>query len=206
MAVLRKFTEQEALNAAVSGVWDIKTSHTSGESTSSASYQGESRVTTPGSISYPLTVKFLKADIPDKADEDSTALVHVKKGLDSIPYTTISGSYTSNDGSSLNVVLQSGAALTPGEDILIGMNFSQDDDQHVDVSGYSSILVHCSNLSGNHIKFNFSKSQQDTSDSNDLKLAANTLYSIVIPRGLGSTIYFNYKSTGSNTEVEIALT
>ena len=59
---------------------------------------------------------------------------------------------------------------------------------HVDVSGAGQIGV----LAAGQIYFNFSSSQTDVETDDDLKLPANTLTFITVPRGLGSTIYFNH--------------
>ena len=49
------------------------------------------------------------------------------------------------------------------------------------------------------IYFNFASSGTDVNASNDLLLPKNTLTFITVPRGLGSTIYFNYNSTSTTT-------
>ena len=49
------------------------------------------------------------------------------------------------------------------------------------------------------IYFNFAYSGTDVNASNDLLLPKNTLTFITVPRGLGSTIYFNYNSPSTTT-------
>ena len=49
------------------------------------------------------------------------------------------------------------------------------------------------------IYFNFASSETDVNASNDLLLPKNTLTYITVPRGLRSTIYFNYNSTSTTT-------
>ena len=49
------------------------------------------------------------------------------------------------------------------------------------------------------IYFNFASSGTDVNASKDLLLPKNTLTIITVPRGLGSTIYFNYNSTSTTT-------
>ncbi len=44
------------------------------------------------------------------------------------------------------------------------------------------------------IYFNFSSSQTDVNASNDMIIPKNTLMFLTIPRGLGTTMYFNYNS------------
>jgi hypothetical protein len=49
------------------------------------------------------------------------------------------------------------------------------------------------------IYFNFSTTTTDVNASNDLIIAANTQFFITVPRGLGSTVYFNYNATDTTT-------
>jgi hypothetical protein len=49
------------------------------------------------------------------------------------------------------------------------------------------------------IYFNFTTSETNVNASNDLLIPKNTLTFITVPRGLGSTIYFNYNSTSTTT-------
>ena len=49
------------------------------------------------------------------------------------------------------------------------------------------------------IYFNFSTTTTDCNTSNDLKLPANTLTFITVPRGLGSIIYFNHLGVAVTT-------
>tara|TARA_R100000655_G_scaffold55561_1_gene93606 strand:- start:2408 stop:2752 length:345 start_codon:yes stop_codon:yes gene_type:complete len=49
------------------------------------------------------------------------------------------------------------------------------------------------------IYFNFTTSETAVNASNDLVIPKNTLTSMIIPRGLGNTIYFNYNSTSTTT-------
>ena len=71
---------------------------------------------------------------------------------------------------------------------------------HVDVSSAGQIGV----LAAGQIYFNFSASQTDVETDDDLKLPANTLTFITVPRGLGSTIYFNHLGVAA-CEVRIVL-
>ena len=55
-------------------------------------------------------------------------------------------------------------------------------------------------LSDVEIYFGFSSaSNQSINTSNDLKLPKNTLTFIVVPRAVGTTVYFNYLSTSTTT-------
>ena len=49
------------------------------------------------------------------------------------------------------------------------------------------------------IYFNFSKTATDCTAANDLVLPANTLTFVTIPRGLGSTLYFNHLGVAATT-------
>jgi len=49
------------------------------------------------------------------------------------------------------------------------------------------------------IYYNFTSSETNVNDSNDLLIPANTQFFITVPRGLGSTIYFNFNSTSTTT-------
>jgi hypothetical protein len=49
------------------------------------------------------------------------------------------------------------------------------------------------------IYYNFTASETNVDDSNDLLIPANTQFFITVPRGLGSTIYFNFNSTSTTT-------
>ena len=49
------------------------------------------------------------------------------------------------------------------------------------------------------IYFNFTSSETNVNASNDLLIPKTTLTFITVPRGLGSTIYFNYNSTSTTT-------
>ena len=66
---------------------------------------------------------------------------------------------------------------------------------HLDVSGNSQIGIYA----GVEIYFNFSASETDITTANDLILPKETLTFIIIPRGLGNTVYFNYLSTSTTT-------
>ena len=59
---------------------------------------------------------------------------------------------------------------------------------HVDVSGAGQLGI----FPAGQLYFNFSASETDVTIANDLKLPANVLTFITVPRGLGSTIYFNH--------------
>ena len=49
------------------------------------------------------------------------------------------------------------------------------------------------------IYFNFTSSEANVNASNDMLIPKNTLTFLTIPRGLGSTVYFNYNSTSTTT-------
>ena len=49
------------------------------------------------------------------------------------------------------------------------------------------------------IYFNFTSSEANVNASNDMLIPKNTLTFLTIPRGLGSTIFFNYNSTSTTT-------
>ena len=72
-----------------------------------------------------------------------------------------------------------------------GSSASTGNTVHVDVSGASQLGLY----SSGEIYFNFSTTTTDVTTANDLKLPAETLTFITIPRGLGATIYFNHLST-----------
>ena len=76
-----------------------------------------------------------------------------------------------------------------------GSNADVTNTVHIDVSGAGQLGLY----SSGEIYFNFSASQTDVTIANDLKLPANTLTFITVPRGLGSTIYFNHLSTSTTT-------
>ena len=59
---------------------------------------------------------------------------------------------------------------------------------HVDVSGAGQLGIY----PAGQIYFNFSASETDCNTSNDLRIPGSTLTFITVPRGLGSTIYFNH--------------
>ena len=49
------------------------------------------------------------------------------------------------------------------------------------------------------IYFNFTSSEANVNASNDMLIPKNTLTFLTIPRGLGSTVFFNYNSTSTTT-------
>ena len=49
------------------------------------------------------------------------------------------------------------------------------------------------------IYFNFATSGTDVNASNDMIIPKNTLFFLTIPRGLGTTVFFNYNSTSTTT-------
>ena len=51
--------------------------------------------------------------------------------------------------------------------------------------------------------FNFSASTTDVTVANDLIIPASTIVFITVPRGLGTTIYFNHLGKGSASTVRI---
>ena len=46
--------------------------------------------------------------------------------------------------------------------------------------------------------YNFTTSETNVNENDDLLIPANTNFFITVPRGLGNTIYFNYNSTSTN--------
>ena len=72
---------------------------------------------------------------------------------------------------------------------------------HLDVSGTSQIGVY----SAVELYFNFAASATDCNTSNDLVLPKETLTFIIIPRGLGTTVYFNHlgSTAGAVRVVEV---
>jgi hypothetical protein len=74
-----------------------------------------------------------------------------------------------------------------------GSNASTGNTVHVDVSGAGQLGLY----SSGEIYFSFSAKFQDITTANDLKLPAEALTFITIPRGLGATIYFNHLSTST---------
>ena len=74
-----------------------------------------------------------------------------------------------------------------------GSNADVTNTVHVDVSGAGQLGLY----SSGEIYFNFSDTTTDVTTANDLLLPATTLTFITIPRGLGSTIYFNHLSTST---------
>lgn len=49
------------------------------------------------------------------------------------------------------------------------------------------------------IYFNFTTSEANVNDTDDMILPKNTLTFLTVPKGLGNTIYFNYNSTSTDT-------
>ena len=49
------------------------------------------------------------------------------------------------------------------------------------------------------IYYNFTASETNVDDGNDLLIPANTQFFITVPRGLGNTVYFNFNSTSTTT-------
>ena len=75
-----------------------------------------------------------------------------------------------------------------------GSNADVTNTVHVDVSGAGQLGLY----SSGEIHFSFSaNSGTDITTANDLKLPAEALTFITIPRGLGTTIYFNHLSTST---------
>ena len=78
--------------------------------------------------------------------------------------------------------------------------------EHASVATGSTVHLLLSETTGQlgihpagEIYFNFSATTTDCSTSNDLKLPANTLTFITVPRGLGSTVYFNHLGVAVTT-------
>ena len=74
-----------------------------------------------------------------------------------------------------------------------GSNADVSNTVHVDVSGAGQLGLY----SSGEIYFNFTASETNITIANDLKLPANTLTFITVPRGIGNTIYFNHLSTST---------
>jgi hypothetical protein len=49
------------------------------------------------------------------------------------------------------------------------------------------------------IYFNFTTSEANVNDTDDMILPKNTLTFLTVPKGLGRTVYFNYNSTSTDT-------
>jgi len=67
---------------------------------------------------------------------------------------------------------------------------------HLDVSGAAQLGIYAANSI--HFKFS-ADAGSDCNTSNDLIIPATTLIFITVPQGLGSTVYFNHLSTGTDT-------
>ena len=76
-----------------------------------------------------------------------------------------------------------------------GSNADVTNTVHVDISGAGQLGIR----SAGDIYFNFSASQTDVTTANDMILPGGVLTFITVPRGLGSTIYFNHLSTSTTT-------
>ena len=74
-----------------------------------------------------------------------------------------------------------------------GSNADVTNTVHVEVSGAGQLGLY----SSGEVYFNFSASQTDVTTANDMILPDQTLVFITVPRGLGSTIYFNHLSTST---------
>ena len=95
-----------------------------------------------------------------------------------------------------------GGVWTVNTAITINAVTTKTDTVHTDVSGASQLGLYAST----DIYFSFSNTNSGTTDGvdittvgNHLILQANTLTFITVPRGLGSTIYFNILSTTTTT-------
>ena len=66
---------------------------------------------------------------------------------------------------------------------------------HIDITGASQIGIY----SAVEIYFNFSAGRTDVTTANDLILPKENTTFIIVPRGLGKEIYFNYLSTTTTT-------
>ena len=96
----------------------------------------------------------------------------------------------------------SGGVWTVNTAIAIATNADVTNTVHTDVSGAGQLGLYASTA----MYFSFSNTNSGTTDGvdittvgNHLILAANTLTFITVPRGLGSTIYFNILSTTTTT-------
>ena len=69
-----------------------------------------------------------------------------------------------------------------------GSNADVTNTVHIDVSGAGQLGLY----SSGEIYFNFSASQTDVETDDDRKLPASTLVFLIVPQGLGSTVYFNH--------------
>ena len=72
---------------------------------------------------------------------------------------------------------------------------------HVDASAGGQVGV----LAAGDIYFNFAATALDVETDNDLYLPGNVLTFITVPRGLGSTIYFNHLGKGAACAVRVVL-
>ena len=91
-----------------------------------------------------------------------------------------------------------GGVWTVNTALAIAAVTTKTDTLHTDVSGAGQLGLYAST----DMYFSFSNTNSGTTDGvdittvgNHLILAANTLTFITVPRGLGSTIYFNILST-----------
>ena len=74
-----------------------------------------------------------------------------------------------------------------------GSNADVTNTVHEEVTGAGQLGLY----SSGEVYFNFSATTTDVTIANDLKLPAESLTFITIPRGLGATIYFNHLSTST---------
>ena len=74
-----------------------------------------------------------------------------------------------------------------------GSNADVTNTVHIEVSGAGQLGLY----SSGEVYFNFSASETDVTTANDMILPDQTLVFITVPRGLGSTIYFNHLSTST---------
>ena len=95
-----------------------------------------------------------------------------------------------------------GGVWTVNTALAIASVTTKTDTLHTDVSGAGQLGLYAST----DMYFSFSNTNSGTTDGvdittvgNHLMLAANTLTFITVPRGLGSTIYFNILSTTTTT-------
>ena len=95
-----------------------------------------------------------------------------------------------------------GGTWTVNTALAIAAVTTKTDTLHTDVSGAGQLGLYAST----DMYFSFSNTNSGTTDGvdittvgNHLILSANTLTFITVPRGLGSTIYFNILSTTTTT-------
>ena len=88
-----------------------------------------------------------------------------------------------------------GGVWTVNTAAVIASNADVTNTVHTDVSGAGQLGLYAS--TDMYFSFSNTNSGTDITTANDLLLPAEALTFITIPRGLGSTIYFNHLSTST---------